>query len=96
METRITCDAYRAGLGAALEQQSPIGWHTVAFASLFLYSNEERYSGNKLELLGLVGSVEFFKYYLFEKSFTIITDHRALLCIMKDHRSDLTNLTIVV
>ena len=42
LETRIKCDASRAGLGAALEQRSPTGWHTVAFASRFLSSNEER------------------------------------------------------
>ena len=88
METRITCDASRAGLRAALEQRSPTGWHTVAFASRFLKSNEERYSFNELELLGVVWSVEYFKYYLFGKSFTIITDHRALLSIMKEHRSN--------
>ena len=33
-------------------------------------------------------SVVYFKYYLFGKSFTIITDHRALLSIMKEHRSN--------
>ena len=88
METRIKCDASRAGLGAALEQRSPTGWHTVAFASRFLNSNEERYSINELELLGVVWSVEYFKYYLFGKSFTFITDHRALLSIMKENRSN--------
>ena len=67
LETRIKCDASRAGLGAALEQRSPTGWHTVAFASRFLNSNEERYSVNELELLGVVWSVEYFKYYLFGK-----------------------------
>ena len=33
-------------------------------------------------------SVEYLKYYLFGKSFTIITDHRALLSIMNEHRSN--------
>ena len=42
LETRIKCDASGAGLGAALEQRSPTSWHTVAFASRFLNSNEER------------------------------------------------------
>ena len=88
METLIKCDASRAGLGAALEQRLPKCWHTVAFASPFLNSNEERYSVNELELLGVVWSVEYFKYYLFGKSFTISTDHRALLSIMKEHRSN--------
>ena len=54
----INCDANRAGLGAALEQRSPTGWHTVAFASRFLNSNKERYTVNELELLGVVWSVE--------------------------------------
>ena len=88
LETWIKCDAYRAGLGAALEQRPPTGWHTVAFAPRFLNSNEERYSVNELEWLGVVWSVEYFKYYLFGKSFTIITDHRALLSNMKEHRSN--------
>ena len=88
LETRIKCDASRAGLGAAFEQRSLTGWHTVAFASRFLNSNEEHYSVNELELLGVVCSVEYFKYYLLGKSITIITDHRALLLIMKEHRSN--------
>ena len=87
METRIKCDASRAGLVAAIEQRSPTGWHTVAFASRFLNSIEERCSINELELLGVVRSVEHIKYYLFGKSFTIITDHRVLVSIMKEHRS---------
>ena len=87
LETRIKGDASRAGLGLALEQRSPAGWHTVAFASRFLNSNEELYSVNELELLGVVWSVEYFKYYLFGKPFTIVTDHRALLSVMKEHRS---------
>ena len=77
LETRIRCDASRAGLGAALEQRSPTGWHTVAFASRFLNSIEERFSINELELLGVLWFVEYCKYCLFGKSFTIITDHRA-------------------
>ena len=41
LETRIKCDASRKGLGCALEQLTPDGWHTVAFASLFLNSVED-------------------------------------------------------
>ena len=85
LKTLIKCDASRAGLGAAVEQLSPSGWHTVAFAPRFLNSIEERYRIYQLELLGVVWSEEYFKYYLFGKSFTIIRDHRALLSIMKEH-----------
>ena len=48
LETRIKCDASRAGLGAALEQRSPTGWNTIAFAYRILNSNEERDSVNEL------------------------------------------------
>ena len=79
LELRIKCDASRKPLGCALEQRTPNGWHTLAFASRFLNSVEDRYSINELELLGVVWSVEHFKYYLYGKPFTVITDHRALL-----------------
>ena len=88
LETRIKCDASRKGLGCALEQRPPDGWHTVAFASRFLNSVEDRYSINELELVGVVWSVELFKYYLYGKPFTVITDHRALLSIMRENRSN--------
>ena len=88
LETRIKCDASRKGLGCALEQRTPNGWHTVAFASRFLNSVEDRYSVNELELLGVVWSIEHFKYYLYGKPFTVITDHRALSSIMRENRSN--------
>ena len=88
LETRIKCDASRKGLGCALEQRTPNGWHTVAFASRFLNSVEDRYSINELELLGVVWPVEHFKYYFYGKPFTVITDHRALLSIMRENRSN--------
>ena len=75
-------------MGCALEQRIPNGWYTVAFASRFLNSVEDRYSINELELLGVVWSVEHFKYYLYGKPFTVITDHRALLSIMRENRSN--------
>ena len=50
-ETRIVCDASREGIGAALEQETPDGWGTVAYASRFLNACENKYSVNELELL---------------------------------------------
>ena len=74
LETLIKCDASRKGLGCALKQRTPNGWHTVAFASRFLNSVEDGYSINELELLGVVWSIEHFKYYLYGKPFTVITE----------------------
>ena len=88
LETRVKCDASRTGLGAALEQLTVDGWKPIAFASRFLNPCEERYSVNELELLGVVWSTEYFKNYLYGKHFTVITDHRALLSIMKENRSN--------
>ena len=88
LETRIKCDASRKGLGCALEQRTPNRWHTVAFASRFLNSVEDRYSINELELLGVVWSNEHFKFYLYDKPFTVITDHRALLSLMRENRAN--------
>ena len=61
------------GLGAALEKRSLTACYTVAFTSQSPNSIEERYRVNRLELLGVTWSVEYFKYYLFGKSFTVIT-----------------------
>ena len=88
LAVRVKCDASRSGLGAALEQNTPDGWKPIAFASRFLNSTEERYSVNELELLGIVWSIDYFKYYLNGKNFTVVTDHRALLSILKEHRSN--------
>ena len=69
LDVRVKCDASRSGLGAALEQNTPDGWKAIAFASRFLNSTEERYSVNELELLGIVWSIDYFKYYLYGKKF---------------------------
>ena len=42
-------------------------------------SLEEKYSVNELELLGIVLAIEHYKYYLYGKHFTVITDHQALI-----------------
>ena len=88
LDARRKCEASLKGLGCALEQRTPNGWHTVAFASWFLISVEDRYSINELEILGVVCSIEHFKYYLYGKPFTVITDHRALPSIMRENRAN--------
>ena len=88
LETRIKCDESRQGLGAALELLDCDGWKTVAFASRFLNNNKERYSINELELLGVVWAIKYFKYYLFGKNFTVLTDHRALFSVLISHCSN--------
>ena len=39
-------------------------------------------------MLGVVWAIEYFKYYLFGKHFTVLADHRALLSVLKSHSSN--------
>ena len=82
LDSRLKCDAYCTGLGAAPEQLIVDGWKPIAFTFRFLNSCEERYSVNKLEILGVVCTIEHFKSYLYGKHFSVITDHRALFSIL--------------
>ena len=88
LETRAHCDGSRSGLGAAVEKLAVDGWKPIAFTFQFLNSCKKRYSVNKLDILGVVWSIEYFKNYLYGKHFTVITDHRALLSILKKIRSN--------
>ena len=88
LETRIKCDASRRGLGCALEQRTPNDWHIVALASRFLNSVEDRYSMNELEILGVVWSIEHLTCYLYSTPFTVNTDHRSSLSIMRENRAN--------
>ena len=49
----------------------------VAFYSHQLLPQETRYSVTELEVLVLLCSVKHFEFYLFGKSFTVTTDHKA-------------------
>ena len=93
LDVPVKCDDLRAVLGAAGEENTEDGWKPIACASQFFNPAEEKYSVNELVLLGVVCSIDHFKYYLYGGDFTVIRDHRALLSIVKEHRSK--NPTIV-
>ena len=88
-ETRIVCDESDA-IGAALEQETPDGWATVAYASRFLNTCETKLSVNELELLAAVWAIDHFKYYLYGRRFTLITDHQALVSALNSNKSNKT------
>ena len=83
LDVRWKGDASRSRFGAALEQTTSDGWKPIAFASRFLNPTEERYSVKELDLLIVVWSIDFFKYYFHGKDFSVKTDHRAFLSILK-------------
>ena len=46
---------------------------------------EGNYSATELEALGLVAAVEHFAHYLYGRSFTIYTDHKALCSLLSSN-----------
>ena len=61
------------------------------YSSRFLNSLEEKCSVNELELLGVVWAVEHFKYYLYGKHFTVITDHQDLISALNANEQSKTS-----
>ena len=90
-EIRIICDASKQGLGAVLQQVQNNGeWKPICFASRFLTNFEAKYSINELELLAIVWAVEHFKNYVYGVKFEIISDHKALMTVLKPNRGNKT------
>ena len=90
-EIRIICDASKQGLGAVLQQIQNNGeWKPICFASRFLTNFEAKYSINELELLVIVWAVEHFKNYVYGVKFKIISDHKALMTVLKPNRGNKT------
>jgi len=50
----------------------------AGFYSRPLRRAEKQYSATELEALAVVTTVQHFSPYLYERPFTVITDHRAL------------------
>ena len=78
-DTNILVDASPVGLGAVLTQNGKI----LCYASPALTDEEQRYSQTEREILAVVYAAEHFHLYLCEERFTITTDHRPLLGIVK-------------
>ena len=92
-ETRVVCHASRDSIGYALEQETLDGWATIAYASWFLNSCENKFSVNELELLAAVSAKEHFKYYLYGRRFKLITDHQALISALQCNKNNQCRLT---
>ena len=88
-EIRIICNASKQGSGAVLQQNQSLGeWKPICFASRFLRKFEAIYSINELELLAIVWAVKHFKNYVFGVKFKTISDHKALMTVLKLNRGN--------
>lgn len=77
-ETQVIADASPVGLGAVLIQFQNGEARIISYASRSLTAPEINYAQTEKEALALVWGVERFHYFLFGRSFELITDHKAL------------------
>ena len=81
-DIRVVCEESHNGLGAVLEQLGTEGWRHISFASRFLNAAEKKYSANELEMLAVVWGTKYIRNYILGRSFTVITDHKALISLL--------------
>lgn len=75
---QLIADASPVGLGAVLIQINERGPRIIAYASKSLSDTEQRYAQIEKEALALVWGVERFHFYLYGRTFELITDHKPL------------------
>ena len=73
---QLSTDASKIAIGAVLEQEHA---GMMAYFSRKLLPRESNYPITELEALAIVEAVQHFNVYLIANSFTVVTDHRALV-----------------
>ena len=87
-ETKIIVDASPTGLGAILTQKQQNGdWRPVSYGSRALTDVESRYSQTEREALAVLWACLHYHYYIFNREFTICTDHKPLLKLLSNKSS---------
>jgi RNase H-like domain found in reverse transcriptase/Reverse transcriptase (RNA-dependent DNA polymerase) len=83
-ETFVEVDTSKLAIGAVLSQLDENGFRRpVCFASRALSATEQKLNAATLECLGLTWSILHFKYFLYAKKFTVLSDSHAICCIQK-------------
>ena len=84
-DTFVIADGSPVGLGAVLVQRGNSGENRIiCFASKTLTATEQKYAQTERAALALVWACEKFHYYLYGKSFRLVTDHKPLVAIFGD------------
>ena len=79
-------DASGLGVGATLNVVRDGVELPVGFYSRQLQGAEKRYSATELEGLALFRAIHFFDHFLLGQKFTVYTDHKALVYLLKSKR----------
>ena len=83
----LECDASQYGVGAVLFQDTPDGRRPVIYASRSMSETERRYSQLEKEALAAVFGVQKFHTFLFGRRFTLVSDHKPLLGLLKEDKA---------
>ena len=87
--TMVSADASSYGIGGVLMQKDSEGWKPVFYASRAMTSTEQRYAQVEKEALAMTWICEKFSDFLIGMNdFTIETDHKPLLALMKTKQLD--------
>ena len=82
-ETRVIVDASPVGLGAILVQTQENGEERpVAYGSRALTPTEQRFCQTEREALAVLFGCTHFHFFIYDRRFTISTDHKSLLKIL--------------
>ncbi|XP_030596890.1 uncharacterized protein K02A2.6-like isoform X2 [Archocentrus centrarchus] len=88
---KVSTDASKDGIGAVLLQAEGEHWKPIAYASRSMTESERRYAQIEKECLGLVFGLERFHSYIYGlPSFTVETDHRPLVSIIKKNLNEMS------
>ena len=80
---KLSSDASKDGIGAALLQETDGQWMPVAYASRAMISAERNYAHIEKEQLGVVFACERFHSYIYGRTTNVETDHLLLIAISK-------------
>ena len=84
-------DASRDGLGAVLSQEQGGVWRVIAFASHGISKTKRNYPAHKLDFLALKWAVtEKFHDFLYDNSFSVITDNNPLTYMLRNAKLNAT------
>ena len=74
----VSTDANKFSSGAVMEQYHEDGRHPVAFISRTSNPHEQNYAAHNLEIVGIVGTLKTWRYYLHGQKFIVHSTHHPL------------------